>query len=370
MFAKKNTAPSILFFTKNNIQWWNDGATEIQSFQFPADTVVDMEVVNEETMQTSFQEWLDQTQPQPKDVIVIFAEEICFSKNFPVTTDKQGMDGLATGFVESVPFDNVLSKQFSLGAEIKVVALNKDLYEVFIKTLEEKQFYIKSMFPDFIFGADFSQGLTVDLAKSLSSQLEALAVHDLIDPKKRKDRQQKEFIKKQFAITKEVGIAIGFFIFLIAVLIVLIWNMNRQNETLKKPTPSPSPVVEQSTAPRQSPIASTSAEEASESASPTDEEFGDLQIQVLNGSGISGKADEVRQSLEAVGAGEVSTGNATQTNTGNTIVVIRLGLSQLNQELLQEALEQITEDFVIQQNSELEVYDVIITIGQDGLLNE
>ncbi len=372
MLEGKSPVASILFFTKTHIQWWNSGAAEVQNFEFPSETLIDLDIVNEELVQTSFLTWLQQSQQTPREVVIIFADELYFTKDFAATSNQDEIKTHTQEFCDVVPFDNLLCKPFTLESGLRIFAMNKGLYEIIVKTLEEQTYTIDNYFPQFLFPVDFSQGLTPENAKETLPVLSKLQDMGLMDPKQRKEAQQKKFIKKQFAITKEVGIALGVFVFLMAVLGVLIWNMQRQNAALENQVPSPLPeeIEVPVVAPVATPIASSSADVLTSTQSGTVSPLGSLRIQVLNGSGVSGKADEVKQNLVDSGAVQefVVTGNAAQSNPGRTSVVVKPGLNSNIQVLLQEAFRESFSNFSYQENIELSAYDMIITIGASDLL--
>ncbi|MCS7093071.1 MAG: LytR C-terminal domain-containing protein [Patescibacteria group bacterium] len=121
---------------------------------------------------------------------------------------------------------------------------------------------------------------------------------------------------------------------------------NRQNEKVQaQMSPTPQPQLNSST-----PQVTIKKEE--------------LKIQVLNGSGIPGKAGELRSILKEKGYSEVITGNADNFNYQNTEIKVKKSKSQ--------ALNQIKKDlgyyFSLLKESfleEREIPDIIIIVGSD-----
>lgn len=110
-------------------------------------------------------------------------------------------------------------------------------------------------------------------------------------------------------------------------------------------------------------IATPSAE-ASESASPSASLTTDLEIQVLNGSGVSGQAGQVKSLLEGLGYQNVVTGNSTgESATATTIEYIE-SVSQADitamTDVLAKSLVEVTSAVASPSGS----FDVVVTTGQ------
>lgn len=120
----------------------------------------------------------------------------------------------------------------------------------------------------------------------------------------------------------------------------------------------------------------TTTEEKSSSPSPTIESTGsaslpgiawersDAQIQVLNGSGVSGQAARVRDILVELGYEEdnIELGNAT--GSGETVVIFSKKVPKKLQDEIIGKLEEIFADVTTQEEIEQNDFDILITTGR------
>jgi len=112
-------------------------------------------------------------------------------------------------------------------------------------------------------------------------------------------------------------------------------------------TPTPAPIVEDTSTPE--PVVEL--------------ERSDLSIQVLNGSGISGKAGEVKDVLEELGYENVDAGNADSYDFEEMVISIK----EESEDYVDMLVEDLSDDYTVADDTEEldedSDFDVVITVG-------
>jgi len=115
-----------------------------------------------------------------------------------------------------------------------------------------------------------------------------------------------------------------------------------------------------------SPTASIQSAEPIETASPVDETtLADYAIQVLNGSGVAGRAGDVADQLKVVGFEGVETGNAKTYDYTDTEVQLKKDVPSEVFDVVKKALS----GFTVIKGDELEEssdYDIVVIVGEKG----
>lgn len=168
------------------------------------------------------------------------------------------------------------------------------------------------------------------------------------EPKEgKKDEEKKASEKREEVSAKKVlliAIPIAIFTGLLSGGIFYYVNSNKGGG---EATPTPTPIAEETPTPTPAP----------------EIERGDLSLQVLNGSGISGKAGEVKAVLEELGYDDVDTGNADSYDFEETVISLKEGV----EEYLDMLIEDLSEDYTVSEDTEKldedSDFDVVITVG-------
>ena len=122
-------------------------------------------------------------------------------------------------------------------------------------------------------------------------------------------------------------------------------NSSRDSEEV---APTPTPIVEETASPTPAPVLGRS----------------DLKVQVLNGSGTSGKAGVVETFLEDLGYEEVATGNADSYDFEETAVSIKKESEDYRDMIVEDLEEEYTVSSDTETLDEDSDFDVVITVGK------
>jgi len=179
---------------------------------------------------------------------------------------------------------------------------------------------------------------------------------------------------------KRAFIYLGVFVLLIAGAILLGNSLlSSSNDQSKSVTPTPASTIE-TTAPTEQPTP-TEAVQATTKPSPTvstkttptptvspksttsPAQSKSLQIEVLNGSGVSGEAIRAASLLKAAGYSITGTGNADAFTYQETVIQIKKSKASLGSQLKKDLSGTYVVDPVIQTLAETSASDAIVVLG-------
>lgn len=254
----QTTKRGILFFRGNSIDIYEPSIPKIVTLQISNDTLSDMEIVDQKNLETLVQSILSANKFSPTQFFLILESPV-FTKEF--TTGKQ--DQIITAieaFLDSVPFENVLSKQIATQKGQLVIATNGGLYDGLRKAFVLANCSIECITPILSLDSRVNKEktLTQSTASYLYNNLQTVrqnAFSSVI---------QKSNVDYELAPTLDkpkekssLPLLIPVFGILILVLIYVYTQSNKQTPNLNKQptqvelsiTPSPSPYMDGKTTP-------------------------------------------------------------------------------------------------------------------------
>jgi len=133
---------------------------------------------------------------------------------------------------------------------------------------------------------------------------------------------------------------------------------NKTSIAESTPTPTPEPVAN---TPTPSIVATPTAIAPTVSTSVK----AVLSIQVLNGSGVSGKANQVKEYLQKKGYQNIATGNASSFDYDQTVVMVKAAKSQMDSIVKADLSGSVTVDPMKNTLSIDSPYDIVIIVGKN-----
>ena len=134
-FTKKQ--PAFIYLDKNGFYFFENGMTQVISLAFLATSVKDMDVINGGSLMTQIKGFIDQYKVTPASITIIFSPNITFEKDLVGLAHEQQEEEIKK-FLETVPFDSVLSKEYQIDKGIKAIAGNADIYMQLKMAFEKK----------------------------------------------------------------------------------------------------------------------------------------------------------------------------------------------------------------------------------------
>lgn len=326
----------------------------------PSTVVQDMEVINEEELARLITEPIEKNKLKPASYIICFAASCTFQKEIPEKTLEADIKKIHEEFDENIPFNRILSKVFTQAKAAKVIGINKDLATAIIKALALKNWSVDAIVPSYALYGDqavtFSTQVSEQLIKHYSS-LQQVSFSLETDEAASADADETAFTEEhQKPKSNRMFILVGIFVFLILILIMVYMLQQRNNENKARDVTAPAPT--QIAAPMSPPT---------ETPVPTETELipkDEIAIQVLNGSGIPGEADRVKDRLAEADFTNIQTGNAPTQESEDTSIVVKPSVPRAYREEISTMIKSLGFTVSLRENAEIE-QDVLITTYQN-----
>lgn len=351
---------AIVFVDRKGLYYFGGDAKTALSFQFPPTSVQDMEIINEDELTKAIDNFIKANKLKSADILYCFSSQTYFEKGVPEKTSSEDIEILQSEFADNVPFNRVLSKSFTQGKVTTIIALNKDFAYTIKNVFESLGFKTDAIVPTFaLFGQQavaFSGQIGAQLMKHFNSlQQVSFPIQD--DESKNVDRDEKEFTSPKKQSNKRLYVLVGVFAVLIVTLIAFYLYMQKKR--------APKPISRQQnniTAPTTAPILpSPTPIEASPTATlKPDISKDEIEILVLNGSGISGEADRVKSRLEEADFTNIVTGNAPTQDSEKTSIVFKPRVPRAYRDEITTMIKSLGYQITTRENDEI-TSDVLIT---------
>lgn len=109
---------------------------------FPTSIVSDIDIIDFESFNLLLTNLIEASKIAPSEIILIVSPQAYYEK---YTTISQ-----IDSFLETIPFKNLVYKEYSLDNQPRLVAINKNFYEPIVKFFEKNNFNIIAIFPVFL----------------------------------------------------------------------------------------------------------------------------------------------------------------------------------------------------------------------------
>lgn len=227
-FVKKQ--PGFLYLDKNGFYFYETGLTLVVSLAFLSTSVRDMDVVNGSSLINQIKSFVDQYQLAPASIAVILSPNITFEKDF-MNLGREAVKEGVDKFLDTVPFESALSKEYAIEKGVKVIAANDDIYRELKLGFEKCFFSIDSVIPYQMLGQDQAliRNLTTENATQLLKRVDHLKQFNMISVERNKTITQNIPEKKGAVQSKKPKVRlyamIGIFVALFAILGIMLLRM-------------------------------------------------------------------------------------------------------------------------------------------------
>ncbi len=224
------TQKAVVFVTKSGLQFCGSYSKNIPSYSFDQKLVRDLDVVDVGTLQTQIQGFISQNKLVPAPVLFLFSEPICFYQDLK-ETDGARLKISISEFVNTVPFETVLTRVYKIKEGVRIVSINEKLYREIAQAFEASGFVSLGVVPSFVLGDRLSTATSLDanVAKQALANIDVireqsfLAAEEVVEEEGGEEKTiEKPTGKKGFKITRNLVIFGVVFVVLIGVLIFLL----------------------------------------------------------------------------------------------------------------------------------------------------
>lgn len=354
---------SILFVGRADIYYYGGNIHAPLSFQLPHTIYQDMEIIDIEQFTQFVNTFIQKNKIQSCSMIIFFSSKTCFIKDFQTNLSPQEEEVQKNVFIENIPFDKVVSRLYKLKKDANtLVAVNSELILTLKDIFTKLNFIIEGLIPSFVLFGDQEREFNIDTAQHIVKHFSSLPKmgFSLIKQESialKEEQEEFNFEKPQETKTR-LYVMVGLFAMLMLVLFYMLFTLAKKPKNkpiIIQPSPPVSIIVQKltPTTPQiPSPIENTAPKNQ-------------ISIQILNGSGVPGQANALKEKLNEAGYTTISTGNAQTQESATTLVVIKPTVQIYHRNEIDNIVRSLGFKSALNQNSEIDV-DVLITIRKEA----
>lgn len=208
---------SLLYLQRDKFDYYDQNLAQILPFNFSSELVKDLEIVNPASFHLQIKSFTDNNKIAPSQMMIVLSASVYFEKEFPETSEFH-KDNELSKFVDTIPFENCITKIYKIDGSSKLIATNADLYNVVKDAFEEAGFVVETIVPICVLGKDVitSELLDVTTAKNILARYDLAKQNSLAVPHSGHSKPQDQSVEKN---KKENNKSL---IFLLPILFILI----------------------------------------------------------------------------------------------------------------------------------------------------
>jgi hypothetical protein len=338
--------PAVLFLRPNDLFIFTKSGQ--RQVLFPTTVIKNQEVVDKKLLEKLLKDFFSRL---PKQRVPLFlSHAIVFDRSVKVEAQTIVEEEL-NRFLEAIPLPvtHIVTKVIQTPQRDFFFATNGDIYETILAIARQYGWQIKfvvplSLFDDILKGQQVSYAFFLRVLK----EKKLLAEGNFLQ-KKEESKEVKKIPIRQYLV---LGVCL---LFLSGALLFAAYTFHLSPFPAKTQPKHVTVVL-----PTKPIVVDTPTPISTEEAKLKKE---DIKIQVLNGSDIAGQASKLKDQLEALGFGNIETGNAEGPMSNATIVIFS---ENVPQDLQDEILIELKKTFVSVDTQELpkaEGFNISITTG-------
>lgn len=139
---------AIIFLDKNQLFVYDGNG--VLKLDIPETIIRDVDIIDKSGFDSLVDTFIKTKKLNPTQVWLILADGVCFSKDV-TQTDSVKIEGEIKDFLESVPFDQVLSKRYRAQQGVRVIATNLEYVEAITEIFEREEFVMEGIIPGAVF---------------------------------------------------------------------------------------------------------------------------------------------------------------------------------------------------------------------------
>ena len=153
------------------------GEEKVQTLAIPGTIISNMEVTSKDGLYTLITNWLGHRPHTGAEIIWILAPDICF-EHVITSTEQAKIDSETLQFLDTVPFEEVLSRVYKPLEWRLIIAVNKDLVMSMIQGFILHSYLTKAVIPGKVIQADVV--LTQEIAQNAVKHASELGRESLV----------------------------------------------------------------------------------------------------------------------------------------------------------------------------------------------
>ena len=364
---------AVVYIDRNSLYYYGGNIGKPISLAIPDTILQDIEVIDDVAFKKLLFQFLKKYAIKPALIMVCFSSQSYFKKELEPQKEAPDIPTLLSDFAEIVPFDHVLTKIFTYQKKSAVIALNRDVAYLIRDSVELFGFKVEGIIPTYILLGESAQPFSLQLAQLIIkhfSSLQAIGfpVHEIESTITELNDNEFSGADTPEKKANHLYVMIGVFAVLILILIYMFFFYKKTPSKKNSVEPAPTQQQQQQQQ-RSTPSPKLSPEE--DIQTPTQEveptivakKKSELEIQILNGSGLVGQAGDLQEVFEDAGFEHITLGNAPTQTADKALIVVNEYVSQITQREIQSILTELDIDSRIRTSNDIEG-DILITTFQ------
>lgn len=167
----------VIWVTPHALIWIASGGDSPQTLSLPPTIVDNLEVKNRDALYTLISEWVKTRTYAPTEVIWLLSPETYFEQTF-LDSEKDSWDSNTVQFLDSVPFEELISRVYTPVEGRQVVALNKAFLAPLMQAFAIHGYNTRCVIPSSL--ATSEDSLTIDVYHAVISRINDLSRDSLV----------------------------------------------------------------------------------------------------------------------------------------------------------------------------------------------
>lgn len=384
------TKPGIIYILKDKFQMYSPFSNGLLEYRYPPEIIRDLDVINTDLLESQIKVFVTNNKLQPSSLIIVLADNTYFVKDFamaapppaqppkpgqpPAPMPKASLEDLKPQinlFIEHVPYENVVSREFPLKTGIRVLAVNQDMYACLKRAFELLGFKVEAVFPGMVLGNNMGAKPAMDgsLVALMQQKASSFNQFNLLT-----DKPFEPTLKKSEESVDEVEIAkadnkspdkkrlfmlVGVFGFLIIVLIIVFI------QSQQPPPPQPAAATQSSTtqtAPIANPATASAQTQVQSAISPSTADFKELTAQVISAAEEGTTGQVLRGELNKYPFKSITIQTQPNLAAANTTVTFSPKVSPAVKNVVLESVRKVRANVTTQDRAN--AIDITIVVGK------
>lgn len=232
--TSKQTA--VIYIDANTGFFYSPGIGSVLQLDFPPDVISELDLVNKEKFEQILNLFIQNNFKGEFEIILVLSQNLTFEKELLPELGKDTETQIQE-FIGVVPFEEVLSRAYKYKKNVKVVAMNKEIYDAIREVLVRNKLTISMTLPlSVLIETNPWLANKMDLG-IIASKSDSFKQYNLIDYSPNSENVQKKDGGSKKSNTKLYAL-IGLFIALLLVLFIVVISTMKSN-----PKPASAPAV-------------------------------------------------------------------------------------------------------------------------------
>ncbi|OGH22460.1 MAG: hypothetical protein A3F31_05440 [Candidatus Levybacteria bacterium RIFCSPHIGHO2_12_FULL_38_12] len=137
------------FLQRNLLVVFGTEINGVLTVDLKEDLVKDLEVIDKNKLENQIKVFAANFKLPPCNIILVLSEAVIFQKDI-IGVNQNEIDSYIQDFLDNIPVETVSSKLFPIENGVKIIAVNRQLYEVIGKTFQSLGFSVLSIIPEIL----------------------------------------------------------------------------------------------------------------------------------------------------------------------------------------------------------------------------